>query len=371
MTSNENTDAIAWTEKYRPRTLDQVQGQDGAMKTIEAIVRTGFRRPPLLSGPPGDGKTSTARIAASMYLCEGTSKPCLECSTCEQIMNGGFAQSADFSAYQEFEGGWLDESMIQERFVKPYNEGDGRLEIVMIDEVQELPGRLQGMLLKPLEMSASQSRRRFILCTSDRTRLTKALVQRCDLVSFKHVSAPDMEKILKKISVSEQVDIAPEAVTEIIFAAGGAVREAISRFQDVYRLFPDRRIGAPEVLQGPISRSQLAAKLVCQLIKGLDYEKEFHEFSAEVMGAEIPGLVTETLCNAIRIKEGRSAQIDHLPERYRTVLSGLPDHELYMFSGLLSSPDFQKLNDHNAIELFLKSVTYRQRSGHFDVRRTG
>lgn len=354
---------VDWPEKYRPSRLGDVVGQKSAVAMVSAILSHGLRRPLLFAGPVGDGKTSMARIVASTFLCEHEVKPCLKCSNCASIRRGGFAQDSSFSSYREFEGGWLDEADIDECMVRPYIDGESLNEILMIDEVQELSPRLQGMLLKPLEMSASQSGRRFILCTSDPARLTKAMRSRCDTISLTHVAAFDMEQILRNIASCEQMNVSKEALIEIVFTAGGHVRDAIAKLQEIHRRFPEGRIVRRHVFSGSRSKHELAAKVVAALVRKEDHRRPMSALDAVATAREIPELIVEALCNAIRIHEQAKGQADHLPPRYQRIFSYLPEQSLYEVAAAISIRHFHSLVDRKQIELFLAAVAYQHSHG--------
>lgn len=55
-------------EKYRPRTWDQVYGNEWIKNTLQRILDNGTEQHMLFVGPPGSGKTTIARIFASKYL---------------------------------------------------------------------------------------------------------------------------------------------------------------------------------------------------------------------------------------------------------------------------------------------------------------
>ncbi|MBO4535434.1 MAG: DNA polymerase III subunit gamma/tau, partial [Clostridia bacterium] len=71
--------------KYRPKTFDEVIGQDAIVRTLRNMVTlSNVSRAYLFTGPRGNGKTSLARIFARAVNCEHpvNGSPCLKCAAC-------------------------------------------------------------------------------------------------------------------------------------------------------------------------------------------------------------------------------------------------------------------------------------------------
>ncbi|MEM1884963.1 MAG: AAA family ATPase [Candidatus Jordarchaeales archaeon] len=66
-------EAIMWTEKYRPRTLNDMVNQAEIVSRLKMFVEKKDMPHCLFSGPPGTGKT-TAALCLAHDLLENTSK---------------------------------------------------------------------------------------------------------------------------------------------------------------------------------------------------------------------------------------------------------------------------------------------------------
>ena len=83
--------------KWRPRTFEEVVGQDHVVRTLRNAIDSGrIAQAYLFAGPRGTGKTTLARIFAKALNCkEGpTDHPCGQCPACRAIMDFARDQQA-------------------------------------------------------------------------------------------------------------------------------------------------------------------------------------------------------------------------------------------------------------------------------------
>jgi replication-associated recombination protein RarA len=83
---------IPFVEKYRPRTLDEVVGNEETLVRLRAIAKDGNMPNLILSGPPGTGKTTSVHALARELLGKAYSNGVLE-------LNASDARGIDVSTH--------------------------------------------------------------------------------------------------------------------------------------------------------------------------------------------------------------------------------------------------------------------------------
>lgn len=210
--------------KYRPKTFDQVIGQEHITKTLSNQVKSGnISHAYLFTGSRGTGKTSTARIFAKAINClepvDGS--PCGKCSACQNVENA----NVDIIEIDAASNNRVDEIReIRERVkFAPVNL---KYKVYIIDEVHMLTDSAFNALLKTLEEPPKHVV--FILGTTEVHKLPATILSRCIRFDFKLVSVPDLSNLLSNIFEKEKISANAEAIKLIANAGDGCVRDMLS-----------------------------------------------------------------------------------------------------------------------------------------------
>lgn len=190
-------------KKYRPTKLSDVLGQDAVVHALENKIRN--KEVPhtiLLSGESGIGKTTIARILAKELGCE--EEYMTEC-------NASSTRGIDFA-----------KSLIAEMNNKPLV---GSCKIYLLDEAHNLTSDAQNALLKALEDTPSHVY--FILTTTDKKKLIKAVRTRCWEIDLSRIDDDAIGRLVRKVSRLESIKISPEVLDRIIDHSHGSARVAL------------------------------------------------------------------------------------------------------------------------------------------------
>ena len=188
--------------KYRPDSFEQIYGQDAAVHAIKiALDSKSQPHAYLLSGPPGSGKTSLARIIANHLNAE-----------INEIDATGF--SADEIR-----------DLLQISRYLPFVSGKN-CKVLIIDEIQSLSKQALQSMLKLIEEPPSHLY--FVFCTTDPQRLSDAMQSRCVNIRLHSLRMSDMIEFINVISELEKYDLPEEVITTIANLSEGSPRKALS-----------------------------------------------------------------------------------------------------------------------------------------------
>ena len=220
--------------KYRPQTLSDIDNEAVRTHLTNVLEKKNLPHAWLLAGPKGTGKTSTARIVAKAINCEkngyateGKSiEPCNECSNCKTITYGGALDVIEIDAASNRKIDDVRALIEQVKFAPVHM----RYKVYIIDEVHMLTTESFNALLKTLEEPPSSTI--FLLATTEIDKLPKTVSSRCQLLAFSKASKPDVLRQLKRIALSEKIDIKEEVLGFIAAHCDHSFRDAAKLLEE-------------------------------------------------------------------------------------------------------------------------------------------
>ncbi len=222
---------IVSARKYRPSTFSSVVGQGALTLTLKnAIATDRLAHAYLFCGSRGVGKTSCARIFAKTINCSNRSadgEACNECDSCRQFNENRSLNIIELDAASH--NGIDDMKALIEQVMVPPTIGKYR--VFIIDEVHMLSASAFNAFLKTLEEPPSYVI--FILATTEKHKIIPTILSRCQIYDFNRIAVADMVAHLAHVASSEGIKAEPEALTVIARKADGAMRDALSIFDQV------------------------------------------------------------------------------------------------------------------------------------------
>lgn len=198
-----------WVEKYRPRTLDEVVGQDEVVQRLKGYVERKNIPHLLFSGPPGTGKTATSIALARDLFGENWRDNFIE-------MNASDERGIDVVRHK------IKEFARTAPLSAPFK-------IIFLDEADALTADAQAALRRTMEMYSRSCR--FILSCNYVSRIIEPIQSRCAIFKFRPVPREAMKQRLLEICKKENVKITEDGIEALLYISGGDFRRAINALQ--------------------------------------------------------------------------------------------------------------------------------------------
>ncbi len=236
---------IVSARKYRPVNFDTVVGQPSVTSTLKSAIKTSHTAHAyLFCGPRGVGKTTCARIFAKTLNCFNLSENTEACDQCESCKSFNESRSFNIHELDAASNNSVDDirSLIDKVRIMPQV---GKYSIFIIDEVHMLSQAAFNAFLKTLEEPPGHAI--FILATTEKHKIIPTILSRCQIFDFHRIRVEDIVGYLAQVARLEGITFEEEALNVIALKADGAMRDALSIFDQVAS-FSNRNITYHEVL---------------------------------------------------------------------------------------------------------------------------
>ena len=211
--------------KYRPKTFDDVAGQEHITETLKKQVETGrLSHAYLFIGTRGTGKTTCAKILAKAVNCEHpvNGNPCNQCAACRGIDDGSILDVVELDAASN--NGVDNVRALRDEAV--FSPASVRKRVYIVDEVHMLSNSAFNALLKILEEPPEHLM--FILATTELHKVPATILSRCQRHSFKRIPVDTITARLNFVAQQEHLNLQPDAAALLARMADGGMRDALT-----------------------------------------------------------------------------------------------------------------------------------------------
>jgi DNA polymerase-3 subunit gamma/tau len=225
-------DGSAYTvlaRKYRPRTFEDLIGQEAMVRTLTNAFSTGrIAHAFMLTGVRGVGKTTTARLLARALNneTEVIDRPSLELTAHGRhdaaIMAGQHMDVVEMDAASHTGIDGIRDIIESVRYAPV----EARYKVYVLDEVHMLSNQAFNALLKTLEEPPPHAK--FIFATTEIRKVPVTILSRCQRFDLRRVEPDILVEHLARIADREGMKIEQDALALIARAAEGSVRDGLS-----------------------------------------------------------------------------------------------------------------------------------------------
>lgn len=199
-----------WIEKYRPRRLSDIVGQDDIVVRLSSYVKSGNLPHLLFSGSAGIGKTTAAVALAREFFVDNWQINFRE-------LNASDERGIDVVRNQI------------KQFARTSPLGDAEFKILFLDEADALTTDAQAALRRTMENYAQTCR--FILSCNYSSKIIDPIQSRCAIYRFRALDGEAIIKEIKKIADAEGLTVSEDGLNAIVYVAQGDMRKAINALQ--------------------------------------------------------------------------------------------------------------------------------------------
>lgn len=206
-----------WTEKYRPKTFEEVAGQEDIIKRVKALTNSMNIPHLLFAGPAGTGKSTLALIVVRELFGEHWRDNYLELNASDE----------------------RGINIVREKvknFARTKSLGKVPFKVIFLDEADALTSEAQQALRRTMENYSSTCR--FILSCNYSSKIIDPIQSRCALFRFKLLEKRDVSKVIKEIAEKEKLEIDDDAIGTLYEGSEGDCRRSMNLLQSTAAVSP-------------------------------------------------------------------------------------------------------------------------------------
>ena len=259
--------------KYRPKTFDDVYGQQIVVQTLKNVIKNNkLTHAYLFVGPRGTGKTSIAKIFAKTINCLHPEDG-LSCEKCDICISNNSNENVDIIEMDAASNNGVDEIREIRNHITLLPTVS-KYKIYIIDEVHMLTTGAFNALLKTLEEPPEHII--FILATTEPHKIPLTIMSRCQSFEFKPIPVATIKERLKYICTQENINIDDKSLNLIAEESNGGLRDAVSML-DQLNAYADGNIKYEDVL----------------LLNGRINDDEIEKFMTEMVNDDLNSVFTK------------------------------------------------------------------------------
>jgi DNA polymerase-3 subunit gamma/tau len=230
--------------RHRPRTFDDVVGQEHVVRTLRnAVEQDNVHHAYLFVGSRGTGKTSMAKILAACLNCEHgpTIRPDGTCPSCQAIHNAASLDVIEMDAASN--NSVEDIRDLRERVA--YAPVSGKHKVYILDEAHMLTSAAWNAFLKTLEEPPPNTV--FVLATTEANKILPTVADRCHRFDFTRPTVEQIATVLQRVSQHEGIEIPADALALVARHATGSFRDALGTLEQLVT-YAGRSVALGDVL---------------------------------------------------------------------------------------------------------------------------